>query len=389
MLAFYPLVEVWVRGSILLVLLICACDPRGSQLRLSWQGATDTTMTVTWRSPHAMDALVLSSGALEQITVALSAPHAGDYRHTVEFVGLTPGRTYHYQTESSEGRTPLRSFRTAPDPAAPFCFAVVGDTQDNDDQRARVRAAIERVQPDFTLHTGDLVEDGNNQDQWEQWFNTMQPLIAGSPLMPAVGNHDGSQLYYDQFVLPRHHPSSSPYPDEAYYAFDYGGVHFVSLSTEPLGGATSPQLRWLEQDLAAAAARTDLRWIVVFAHRPPYTSGAPSRSNGVRRLLVPLFERYDVDLTFWGHEHVYERTWPLQGGLRVAQGGVTYVVTGGGGGKLRHARTGPLTAVTRSIHHFVEVDVSPWRLRLRARGVDHQIIDAFSIHKDIDRTRRY
>ena len=46
----------------------------------------------------------------------------------------------------------------------------------------------------------------------------------------------------------------------------------------------------------------------------------------VRSDLVPLFEKYDVQMVFSGHDHDYERG---------TVNGIKYVVTGGGGERLR------------------------------------------------------
>jgi hypothetical protein len=48
--------------------------------------------------------------------------------------------------------------------------------------------------------------------------------------------------------------------------------------------------------------------------------------------LVPLYEKYGVDIALAGHVHSYERTWPI---LRMSihqKKGVRYIVSGGGGG---------------------------------------------------------
>jgi len=64
---------------------------------------------------------------------------------------------------------------------------------------------------------------------------------------------------------------------------------------------------------------------------------------------VPIFQQYNVDIVFAGDQHIYERSvpWkktnnPLDIGLPagVNQGGIVYVITGGGGGPLGDVQTG-------------------------------------------------
>ena len=85
---------------------------------------------------------------------------------------------------------------------------------------------------------------------------------------------------------------------------------------------TKEELEWLEHELAT---RTE-PWLIVFQHRPLHTSAGKDRVEGaMRATLVPLFERYGVDLFLCGHKHNYER---------LLVNGITYVVSGGGGGRL-------------------------------------------------------
>eukprot|EP00058_Branchiostoma_floridae_P014364 XP_002599852.1 hypothetical protein BRAFLDRAFT_95542 [Branchiostoma floridae] len=84
----------------------------------------------------------------------------------------------------------------------------------------------------------------------------------------------------------------------------------------------SSQHRWLEQDLRTAdqnRARTP--WILVFGHRPLYCSSAifwstrcTTEAREFRSDLEELFRRYHVDVYVCGHNHQYERSWPVSGG---------------------------------------------------------------------------
>jgi hypothetical protein len=79
-------------------------------------------------------------------------------------------------------------------------------------------------------------------------------------------SEDGRLL--DIFSLPtKGEAGGVPSGTEAYYAFDYGSIHFVCLdSSESDRSPTGPMLRWLDADLAANKAP----WLVAFWHHPPY-----------------------------------------------------------------------------------------------------------------------
>src|SRR5262249_23402175 len=97
------------------------------------------------------------------------------------------------------------------------------------------------------------------------------------------------------------------------------------------------QRAWLANDLAT----TTRRWKFVFLHQTPYSCANGIASIGsnatVRNNWGPLFEYYGVDIVFDGHDHIYERSIPLDDfadadGTPGSDGRTTlYVMTGGGG----------------------------------------------------------
>ena len=55
--------------------------------------------------------------------------------------------------------------------------------------------------------------------------------------------------------------------------------------------------------------------IVVFMHQCAMSTSVPGNGSdlGIRRAWLPLFDKYEVDLVLSGHEHDYERTYPVRG----------------------------------------------------------------------------
>lgn len=84
------------------------------------------------------------------------------------------------------------------------------------------------------------------------------------------------------------------------------------------------QYRWLKDDLKKAHNnRLNTPWLVSYQHRPFYCSNVNSYEcesfeNTLVRVgfeempgLEDLFVEYGMDLGFWGHEHSYERFYPI------------------------------------------------------------------------------
>ena len=54
--------------------------------------------------------------------------------------------------------------------------------------------------------------------------------------------------------------------------------------------------------------------IVVFMHQCALSSAMANGSDlGIRQAWLPLFDKYEVDLVLSGHEHNYERSYPVRG----------------------------------------------------------------------------
>ena len=81
------------------------------------------------------------------------------------------------------------------------------------------------------------------------------------------------------------------------------------------GGA---QTAWLERTLAAGRGDESVDWIVVQMHQCAVSSSANGNGSdlGIREEWLPYFDRYQVDLVLAGHDHDYERSFPLRGADR-------------------------------------------------------------------------
>jgi 3',5'-cyclic AMP phosphodiesterase CpdA len=294
-------------------------------------------------------------------------------RHVVGLTGLEPATRYDYRVGcDGERASGPWSFTTYPDGPAPFTFAVLGDSGTGSEAQRAVARLIEGWAPALVLHVGDLIY-GRNPLAWDaRFFLIYRALLAGRPFYPVPGDNDVSIFMGWGALFDRafHLPANNPERDERYYSFDVGDVHFVALDSTRLADTDrrAAMLAWLEDDLRAHGRR----FTVVFMHHPPYSAGLHHGSDRLaREHLAPVFERHGVDLVLSGHDHHYERTHPVRG--------VVYVVTGGGGARLRGVAPQPFTAYAEPAHHAVRVDVGEDRLRLRAVRPDGRVMDEATV----------
>ena len=82
-------------------------------------------------------------------------------------------------------------------------------------------------------------------------------------------------------------------------------VEDIPLDTE--------QYKFVVNDLKKANNNPYLDWIVVMFHKPFYSSlTSHSQEYIMREKYQPLFDKYGVDIVLQGHNHMYDRTLPLQ-----------------------------------------------------------------------------
>ena len=328
------------------------------------QSVTTSTIIVAWETDLPGPGEVAYGRTAKY--GASAADSAMGTRHAVTLTDLAPYTIYHYRVES--GGAPLSTdatFRTTAGlDQAQFTFVVFGDTRT---QHTIHQAVVERVvaqEPDFVLHTGDLVEIGSAIPLWETFFEIERELMARVPLFPALGNHEGSHPhYFDLFYLPG---------NERWYAFDCGNARFVCLEVDGFVDfdPQSEQYAWLEETLSANTQP----WLFIYFHIPPYSSVQDSLEDDVRRALIPLFEQYGVDVVFNGHKHNYERN---------EVNGVTYVVTAGGGAPLYAMQEREPTQVAFALeHHFVLVEIDGHHLQATAISSTGEVLDEFEHRAD-------
>lgn len=374
--------------TILLSLMLCSCayaqDAASAENKLSGFTAgpylleiTTDSAVVAFHIDKALAAKVIvsdSNGTREFIS------NENSKSHFVKITGLAPGLTYNYEIICGDGeiRTPLgdQSFRirTMCRAGESFSFAVYGDTRPGDNKTTwHHQEIINQIvfdEPLFCLVLGDMVDDGARIDLWDEFFQVESKLLRKSAIYPVLGDNDfagGKGLYLDFF----------PSLTKAYYKFECGSVQFFALDAWGTRGdqrskefdAESPQLKWLESELAKEEVQK-APFRVVFLHDPVFISRGRS-SEILRRTLAPLLKKYKVDVVFasW---HLYERSVNEE---------ITYIITGGAGAELiwmDKDRTYQSQADARE-YNFCKVDVTSNTMTISAIAANRTVLDSVTL----------
>ncbi len=333
---------------------------------------TQDGVTVSWEATANSGGRVVIKDTAGNTVKEVESGTSGVLHH-VQVRGLKPDTKYGFTVigKTPEGvETSIDStFTTSPSDSSDFVFMLYGDsrwgTHIHNPLAKLMAADSEKFGANLVVHTGDIVSEGYRWDLWqEKFFDPAEPLISRVPMYPVPGNHElKAELYYDYFDLPN---------NEAWYHFRYGIADFYGLNTNTRFDPNSQQYKWFVKELEKSKAP----WKVVFMHHPPF-SCAVVRKPGAKyviRHLVPLFEKYGVDLVLLGHDHVYGRSTDVNG--------VHYLISGGGGSSLyKSAVDDKMTRCDRK-YNYVRLHVDKKKIRWVAYDQKGVLIEEYAIGED-------
>ncbi|MDQ3970708.1 MAG: PKD domain-containing protein, partial [Thermoproteota archaeon] len=138
------------------------------------------------------------------------------------------------------------------------------------------------------------------------WFDISRPIDSKTKI--SIGNHDDeTSTKFNSYI------SHYGIPSSQYYSFNYQNTHFTVISTEQSTSSGSSQYNFVNNELSKAAADPNIKWKVVYFHKPIYTSPTNHAADTTaRNAMHPLFDKYGVDLVLMGHNHNFERSYPLK-----------------------------------------------------------------------------
>lgn len=359
---------------------------------------TPTSINISWETDRRVQKAILQYGTKvpldrEMIVDVPEDPEVNE-KHFIQAItldGLEPGTPYFYNLQlTDETGEPIESgiltFATAPAEDVPFTFAVIGDTEARPHVNFQVSKMIWEERPNFLLNLGDLTDGGKEHHKFEwpyEYFTGMTALASRIPVFPVAGNGEDDLFWYKRYhKLPG---------TEGYYSFRYGNAEFFMLDSNRKDEFASGgvQYRWLEEQLQRSTAR----WKFVCHHHAPYSSdendygdswkGKSTLGDLKVRQIVPLYEKYDVDIVFFGHLHTYQRTLPILNGRIDKRNGVIYLQGGGGGGNLEDftPTRSWFSAKTYRGHHYFTVSAEGDELQLRMFDTEGRMRDFLTLKK--------
>ncbi|MCX6170276.1 MAG: metallophosphoesterase family protein [Ignavibacteriales bacterium] len=313
------------------------------------------------------------------------------FQYSVILKNLKPNTLYVYSVGHDSVWSEWNQFKTAEDKNAKFDFIYFGDPQVELIQHCS-RLFREAYKTDaaakFWLFVGDLTDKPNYDSLWGAFFFAVDFFSKVTPLVTVPGNHEYTKfgpgktktkeftpLYRPHFTLPENGIKGM---EEKSYYFDYQGARFIMLDGNE---RLDEQAKWMEPLLT----NNPNKWTIVSMHQAIYSTGRTRDNKEIQKILLPLYNKYSVDLVLQGDDHTYGRTYKLRNGVRVNdnENGTVYIVSVSGPKQytLNPKYKDLMVKMGEKTQLFQVITVDNNKLIFKSYTITGELFDSFELNK--------
>ena len=260
----------------------------------------------------------------------IPANDEGFYSNQAVLSNLEESTEYVYRVVNGDTVSDVYNFSTGSYDSS-FSFAFVGDPQigagttpeDIEGWNETLDTVQNDMDVDFLFSAGDQVNTASNETQYAGYLNDAFTSLAS---MTTIGNHDsGSAAYSQHFNLPNESAELGVSNAGSDYWFVYNNTLFMDINSNDL--STAEHRQFMEE---AINQNPDVRWKTVIFHHSVYSTASHTDDGDIiqrRSDLPPVFDELGIDVVLMGHDHVYTRTYMMNGTTPDTAGGVQSEVT--------------------------------------------------------------
>ena len=305
-------------------------------------GSDETSRGLTWyanteEAGHVQlaKASAMADGAFpaEYTTVdaaAIPTNDEGFYSNQATLAGLEENTEYVYRVVNGDTVSKVYSFSTGAY-NSDFSFAFVGDPQigagttetDIEGWNTTLDTIQNDMGVDFLFSAGDQVNTANDEEEYAGYLNDAFSSLASAT---TIGNHDSrSTAYNEHFNLPNESTEYGATEAGTDYWFVYNNTLFMDINSNDM--STAEHKAFMEE---AIAANPDVTWKTVIFHHSVYSTASHTDDSDIlqrREELPPVFDELGIDVVLMGHDHVYTRTYMMDGVTPDTSNGVQSKVT--------------------------------------------------------------
>ena len=385
-----------------------------SQLNVTWYSDGEDASIVWCKAAEISDGTMPKDAMSAAAQSVLADEGEGYYSCMATITGLEPSTEYAYCLINDGYQSEIRYFTTGD--SDEYGFALIGDAQLGSGETLEGDIAawqhtlglIDNNEAfgaaDFLLSLGDQVDSCNSEEHFGAFLN--QELITRMPIATTIGNHETDAPLYSYHFNPAN--ASDKYGITGAGSdswFRYNDTLFVLLNTS--AGNIEDHEGIVKE---ALAVNQDVRWKVAVFHHSVYTvseRGEDATTISRREWLTALLKQYDFDIALSGHDHIYSRTYLMDGMEPLKDSsyyddetltsatdpeGIPYFTFGSSTGSKYYDVVFPdepniLIHEQKYIPHVSMVSVSDTAFTLTTyRTDDMSVVDSFTLNKSPEKT---
>ena len=285
-----------------------------------------TSRCIMWQSDSPLNEPIVEvtvNGDVKKFP-ALNSTFTDDgkenFQYTAQVENLSPNSTYEFTIIDGDKSTGTFEIKTYDENK--FSGIIFPDSQSADYNvwgNTAQSAFKQNPNAEFFINMGDIVDNGEDSAQWEDWMTQVAEPLQKIPFVPVMGNHECYTrdwkerypiAYLNYFAVPE---NDDKYFNRRYYSFDFGAAHFVVLDSQWMElddfapGVIDAQKKWLQEDLL----NTKKAWKIICIHRDVLQYKINGRDDWLEGIssvgveFMPDFDYYNVDVVFTAHLHTY------------------------------------------------------------------------------------
>ena len=285
-----------------------------------------------------------------------------------------------------------------------------GSWQNDRDRWAASLGQIDQFEKDASMIVsgGDQIETHRSEDEYASLI--APELLTQLPFQATIGNHDNqSDQFNSHFFTPNrsetHGYESIDGRAGGDYWYTYNDVLYLNINTNARSTDEEDHAAFLREVVEQQGAEAN--WIVVVMHHSLYSAAFHSVEQDVkerRAALAPVFSELGVDLVLAGHDHIYTRSYLMDGtspagdleaqeksGVTLAaeEGQVLYVTGNSASGSKFYGldASSPEAAIKDQSNQpqYTDVDVTPESITLTTyQTMDRKVIDEVTLTRTAD-----
>ena len=206
---------------------------------------------------------------------------------------------------------------------------------------------------EFIYSAGDQINNYDpEEDEYEGYFGTS--TMTSLPMAVNVGNHDNGNMkinaFSDHYTVPENTDSATQTigDQSGDYWFEYDGALLISLNSNSM--STAAHKAFMEKAIKDFTAKYgEPAWKIVTFHHSVYSTATHTSDEDIlqrREQLPPVFSELGIDVVLMGHDHVYTRSYMMQGTTPVTDKSRYTAVNGDDYGSISNPQKGEVLYVT-------------------------------------------